>query len=269
MDVSSLPHKPRVLVAKIGLDGHNRGAYVVAYGLREFGCEVIYTGLRQTPATVAQAAVQEDVDVIGISSMVGNHLSVVRKLRAELEKLKAPDIPIVIGGIIPQEDYAPLAELGVKKVFGTGASVKDIAEFVNSVVTPPVWEAEIPGTIGGTYPDDLHMLGTYCDQCKQTFFPPRRNCPCCMDDKAVKLVELSRTGILQSCIVSAMAPPGYPPPHGQGYVKLDNNGPTIFVLLADFNQETLQSGCRVELKIVELRKNQNNEPVVTFRFRPI
>ena len=105
MDVKSLPRIPRVLVGKIGLDGHNRGAYVVAHGLRQLGFEVIYTGLRQTAATVARAAVQEDVDLIGISSMVGAHCAIVRKLRTELEKPGAVDLALTVGGIIPKDDY--------------------------------------------------------------------------------------------------------------------------------------------------------------------
>src|SRR4051812_10430329 len=120
MDVSSLPRKPRVLVGKVGLDGHNRGAYVVAHGLRQLGFEVIYTGLRQKAATIARTAVQEDVDVIGISSMVGAHVAIVKRVRAELEKLDALDIAITIGGIIPPDDFEELHALGVKRIFPTG-----------------------------------------------------------------------------------------------------------------------------------------------------
>ncbi len=125
---------PRILMAKIGLDGHNRGVYVVAHGLRDAGMEVIYTGLRQTPAQVAAAAVQESVDVIGVSSMVGAHLSVARKLSKELAARKSRDIPVIIGGIIPDEDYEALYAAGVRKVFPAGTTVKEIAEWINGAL---------------------------------------------------------------------------------------------------------------------------------------
>jgi methylmalonyl-CoA mutase C-terminal domain/subunit len=134
MDMNKPDRRPRVLIAKIGLDGHSRGAYVVAHGLRQAGMEVIYTGIRQTPASVARTAVQEDVDVIGISSMVGAHLSSVKKLTQELEGLKASDIPIVIGGIIPDEDYEQLQALGVRRIFPPGSEVKEIVQYIHSVI---------------------------------------------------------------------------------------------------------------------------------------
>lgn len=134
MDVKVGRRLSRVLVAKIGLDGHNRGAQVVAHGLREAGMEVIYTGIRQTPSAVARAAVQEDVDVIGISSMVGAHLNVIKKLMKELEALNASDIPVILGGIIPEEDYGPLRALGVSQIFPPGAEVKEIVQYINSLV---------------------------------------------------------------------------------------------------------------------------------------
>jgi len=122
------------LVAKIGLDGHNRGAQVVAYGLRDAGMEVIYTGIRQIPAAVARAAVQEDVDVIGISSMVGAHLAVMKKLRKELEALNASDIPVIFGGIIPEEDYDHLRALGASAIFPPGSTIQEIVQYINGVV---------------------------------------------------------------------------------------------------------------------------------------
>jgi methylmalonyl-CoA mutase cobalamin-binding domain/chain len=134
MDMKKPPRRPRVLVAKIGLDGHSRGIYVVAHGLRQAGMEVICTGIRQTPASVAKTAIQEDVDVIGISSMVGAHLSIVKKLVAELNTLNASDIPVIIGGIIPEEDYAPLRALGVSKIFPPGSEVREIVHYIQSVL---------------------------------------------------------------------------------------------------------------------------------------
>ena len=134
MDIKTGSRLPRVLVAKIGLDGHNRGAQVVAHGLREAGMEVVYTGIRQTPSAVAKAAVQEDVDVIGISSMVGAHLPVIRKLMKELEALKALDIPVILGGIIPEEDYQALQAIGVNRIFPPGAEVQEIVQCINALV---------------------------------------------------------------------------------------------------------------------------------------
>jgi methylmalonyl-CoA mutase C-terminal domain/subunit len=123
-----------VVIAKIGLDGHSRGAYVVAHGLKRAGMEVIYTGLRQTPAAVAHTAVQEAADAIGISSMVGAHLSIVRKLRTALEKLQATDIPVIIGGIIPEEDYRLLEAEGVSRIFPAGTNMDRIIEYINALV---------------------------------------------------------------------------------------------------------------------------------------
>ena len=134
MDIKKPNRIPRVVVAKIGLDGHSRGAYVVAHGLRHAGMEVIYTGIRQTPASVARTAIQEDVDVIGISSMVGAHISIVRKLTGELNALDASDIPIIIGGIIPDADYDLLMSLGARKIFSPGAEVKEIVKCIHSVL---------------------------------------------------------------------------------------------------------------------------------------
>jgi methylmalonyl-CoA mutase C-terminal domain/subunit len=121
-------------MAKIGLDGHNRGVYVVAHGLRDAGMEVIYTGLHQSAGEVAAAAVQESVDVIGISSMVGAHLSAARKLRKELEARDARDIPVIMGGIIPEEDYEALHAEGVRKIFPAGTTVKEIAEWIDATL---------------------------------------------------------------------------------------------------------------------------------------
>ena len=134
MDVKAGSRLPRVLIAKIGLDGHNRGAQVVAHGLREAGMEVVYTGIRQTPSAVAKAAVQEDVDVIGISSMVGAHLPVIRKLMKELEALKALDISVILGGIIPEEDYQALQAVGVNRIFPPGAEVQEIVQYIKALV---------------------------------------------------------------------------------------------------------------------------------------
>ena len=268
MDVKNLPRKPRMIVGKIGLDGHNRGAYVVAHGLSLQGVEVIYTGLRQSPITIARAAVQEDVDVIGISSMVGAHISIMKKLRAELEKMNALDIPVTIGGIIPKDDYDQLYALGVKRIFPTGTEVKEIAHYVFSLVADPVWHCEVPESLTGSVRDGLSLLGTHCETCNMTFFPKRKNCPHCLDDTHVKAIPLSKTGRLQSCIVTQAAPPGYPVPHAQGYVELDNSGIRLFTLLTDYDEATLRAGCEMELKCVERRRNENDEAIYSYRFRP-
>lgn len=125
----------RVLVAKPGLDGHDRGAKVVARALRDAGMEVIYTGLRQTPEMVAEAALQEDVDVVGLSILSGAHMALVPRV---LELLKAngqEQVKVFIGGIIPDEDLPRLKEIGVAGIYGPGASTEDIIRQVRAAVT--------------------------------------------------------------------------------------------------------------------------------------
>ena len=124
--------KIRVLVAKPGLDGHDRGARVVAYGLRDAGFEVIYTGLRQSPEQIATAAVQEDVDVIGLSILSGAHLALTRTVIEKLKEQDAGDIPILVGGLIPEDDKPALQEMGVAAVFTAGTSIASIASFIES-----------------------------------------------------------------------------------------------------------------------------------------
>ncbi len=127
--------KIRVLIAKPGLDGHDRGAKVVAYGLRDAGFEVVYTGLRQTPEMIANAAVQEDVDVIGLSILSGAHLSLTQRVLQNLKSKGAGDKMVLVGGIISPPDSAKLKELGVSEVFIPGTSIKNIAEFIRSRFT--------------------------------------------------------------------------------------------------------------------------------------
>ncbi len=268
MDVNQTEKKIRVLMAKIGLDGHNRGVYVVSHGLRKAGFEVIYTGLRQTPAMVAKIAVEEDVDVIGISSMVGAHLSIVAKLKAELEKLEADDIAITIGGIIPKDDYEKLLSLGVRRVFPTGTEVREIATFLATLREEPVWTCEVPGSLAGPSLQQLRLQGTHCSVCGKTFYPKRKNCPHCLDEIGVAAVPLARTGTLVSSHISSAAPEGFSAPHAQGYVQLDDGGPSIFTLLADFEGVDLQAGQAMELKCVEQRRDANGAGIVGYRFRP-
>ena len=118
--------KIRVLVAKPGLDGHDRGAKVVARALRDAGMEVIYTGLRQTPEMIAEAALQEDVDVVGISILSGAHMSLVPRILELLKANKQEGVRVFIGGIIPDEDVPRLKALGVTGIYGPGASTETI-----------------------------------------------------------------------------------------------------------------------------------------------
>ncbi len=124
--------KIRVLIAKPGLDGHDRGAKVVAAALRDAGMEVVYTGLRAKVAAVAEAAVQEDADVIGLSILSGAHLSICERLMAELQA-RGADIPVVVGGIIPSADHPRLRELGVSAVFGPESPLPEVVRAVQEL----------------------------------------------------------------------------------------------------------------------------------------
>ncbi len=125
--------KIRVLVAKPGLDGHDRGAKVVARALRDAGMEVVYTGLHQTPEMIVSAAIQEDVDVIALSIMSGAHNHLVPEIARLLSKQKAEDIAVVLGGIIPQGDFDDMFEAGVKAIFTPGATLHEITESVQGL----------------------------------------------------------------------------------------------------------------------------------------
>ena len=124
----------RVLVAKVGLDGHDRGIKVVARLLRDAGMEVVYTGLFQTPETVANAAIQEDVDLVGLSMLSGAHLTLA-PLVVEALRAQGSDIPVVVGGIVPANDLSDLEEAGVAAVFGPGATAEEMVATINRVVT--------------------------------------------------------------------------------------------------------------------------------------
>ena len=124
----------RVLVAKVGLDGHDRGAKVIATALRDAGMEVIYTGLRQTPEMVVNAALQEDVDAIGVSILSGAHNTVFPKIIALMKAKEMNDVLLTGGGIIPEEDMAELNKLGVGKLFAPGATTSEIADYIKEWV---------------------------------------------------------------------------------------------------------------------------------------
>ena len=128
----------RVLIAKPGLDGHDRGAKVIARALRDAGMEVIYTGLRQTPEMIAEAALQEDVDVVGLSILSGAHMALVPRVRQVLDQNGLGDVPLVVGGIIPDDDRAPLADMGVSAIFGPGTSTEEIVAHIRGLALPGV-----------------------------------------------------------------------------------------------------------------------------------
>jgi methylmalonyl-CoA mutase C-terminal domain/subunit len=126
--------KIRVLIAKPGLDGHDRGAKVVARGLRDAGMEVIYAGLRQTPEMIAQAALQEDVDVVGLSILSGAHMALVPRVLRLLQEVGMGQVIVFVGGIIPDEDAPTLRGMGVQGIYGPGTSLDDIAEAIRQAV---------------------------------------------------------------------------------------------------------------------------------------
>ena len=137
-DAPENPPKPpiRVLVAKPGLDGHDRGAKVIARALRDAGMEVIYTGLRQTPEMIVNAALQEDVDCVGLSILSGAHNVIVPRIMALLKERGAADILVVVGGTIPEQDIAGLKEAGVSAIFGPGTTLDATVSFIRDHVKP-------------------------------------------------------------------------------------------------------------------------------------
>jgi methylmalonyl-CoA mutase C-terminal domain/subunit len=124
----------RVLIAKVGLDGHDRGAKVIATALRDAGMEVIYTGLRQTPEMVVNAALQEDVDAIGISILSGAHMTVFPKILQIMKEKEMDDVLLTGGGIIPEDDMVKLNQMGVGKLFAPAATTKEIADYITNWV---------------------------------------------------------------------------------------------------------------------------------------
>jgi methylmalonyl-CoA mutase C-terminal domain/subunit len=121
--------RPRILIGKPGLDGHNRGVHVLVRALRDAGFEVIYTGIRKTPAEIVEAAVQEDVAAVGVSSLSGAHMALFPEI-AERLKAEAPGVLLFCGGVIPDEDRAPLTALGYQAIFGPGTSTVEVVRFL-------------------------------------------------------------------------------------------------------------------------------------------
>jgi methylmalonyl-CoA mutase C-terminal domain/subunit len=140
----------RVVIAKPGLDGHDRGAKVIARALRDAGMEVIYTGLRQTPEQIVAAALQEDADVIGLSILSGAHNSICPRLMGLLREKGLDDVLVVLGGIIPDADLPALKEMGVAGVFRPGTSMQDIIDFIN---------ASLPAARSGPAGSDAKVVG--------------------------------------------------------------------------------------------------------------
>ena len=131
-----MDHRIRVLVAKPGLDGHARGVKVIARALRDAGMEVIYTGLRQTPEMIVNAAVQEDVHVIGLSILSGAHNAIVPRVMDLLKQHKVDDVIVIVGGIIPDQDVAHLKEIGVAAIFQPGTAMDAIVQFIRANIRP-------------------------------------------------------------------------------------------------------------------------------------
>ena len=129
-----MKHPIKVLVGKVGLDGHERGALVVAMGLRDAGMEVVYTGIRNTPEQIVAAAIQEDVDAIGLSSLSGGHMAQFKRILQLLKKEKVKGKLVFAGGIIPEDDAQKLKKLGIQAVFGPGSSIASIAEYLKKNV---------------------------------------------------------------------------------------------------------------------------------------
>ena len=130
-----MSQKLRVLIAKAGLDGHDRGAKVIAAALRDAGMEVIYTGLRKTPEAIVEAALQEDVDAIGISSLSGAHMTIFPKVMNLMKEKGMGDVLLFGGGIVPQEDIAKLKEMGIGEIFTPGASTIVIVEYIKNTLS--------------------------------------------------------------------------------------------------------------------------------------
>jgi len=123
--------KTRVLVSKIGLDGHDRGVKVIAYGLRDAGFEVVFLGIRQTPERIVNTALQEDVDVIGLSILSGAHLPLTQRVIDGLKEKGGEEISVLVGGIIPEEDKSKLKEMGVLEVFTSGTDINTVVQVIN------------------------------------------------------------------------------------------------------------------------------------------
>jgi len=131
-----VPDRIRIVIAKPGLDGHDRGAKVIARALRDAGMEVVYTGLHQTPEQIVETVIQEDADAVGLSILSGAHMTLVPRVVELLKEQDASDVVVTVGGTIPAQDIPELKELGVAEVFTPGAPTQDIIDFIERAVTP-------------------------------------------------------------------------------------------------------------------------------------
>ena len=132
--MATMARKIRVLVSKCGLDGHDRGAKIIAAALRDAGMEVIYSGLHQTPEMIVEAAIQEDVDVVGISILSGAHMTLLPRVKKLLDEQGADDVLLTGGGIIPEEDREELYKIGIGRIFGPGTHTGDIVKYISHMV---------------------------------------------------------------------------------------------------------------------------------------
>jgi methylmalonyl-CoA mutase C-terminal domain/subunit len=148
--MSATAHRIRTVVAKPGLDGHDRGAKIIARALRDAGIEVIYTGLHQTPEQIVETVIQEDADAVGLSVLSGAHMTLVPRVVELLEQQGVDDVVVTVGGTIPAEDIPELQRLGVARVFTPGASTEDITEFIKTAVEERRAAAQTAGSGAST-----------------------------------------------------------------------------------------------------------------------
>jgi hypothetical protein len=145
-----------------------------------------------------------------------------------------------------------------------------MVQYINEIAEVNSWVSEVPGTLTGRSLEELHLMGSRCDQCGQIYFPSRKKCPRCLDDRSIKHIPLSDHGTLQTFVVASMAPPGYSLPHAQGYIDLSDEGPRVFSLLTDYGDgSSLKMGCRMSLRIVNLGRDKENRVIAGYRFRPL
>lgn len=195
--------KIRVLIAKPGLDGHDRGALVISQALRDHGMEVIYTGLRQSPLQIVQAAIQEDVDVIGLSSLSGAHRTLFPKVVSLLKERDAADIYVIGGGVIPSEDIPYLIESSIKAVFTSGSSTEALATYIKDLVqpdirtyTPPKKIAHIGvavKSIDATLPFYIHTLGLDLERVEEVATEQVKVAFLTIGDTRIELLEATST----------------------------------------------------------------------------
>jgi methylmalonyl-CoA mutase cobalamin-binding domain/chain len=259
----------RVLIAKIG-EVSSRGTDAIDSEMREAGIEVIYTKNDDLPDAIAKSIVQSKVDVIYFSSLLGTNVPFIKKLLKELEALNASEIPVLLGNTNTESNNDHLRTLGVSGIFPSATKPMEIIRYIHSIVKMNSWVPEVAGSLTGKSLDELHLLGSKCHQCGQVYFPSRRNCPHCFDEKLLSQVQLADIGILRSFVLASVAPPGYGIPHAQGYIELCDDGPLIFSLLTDYGDESnLKIGGEMVIKIVKKGRGKDHRVIAGYRFRPL